>query len=50
MRNPPKSLLFPPISLAICRAIVEQHGSRISVHSTLGQGSAFTFTMPRTLT
>jgi signal transduction histidine kinase len=37
------------LGLAICRAIVEQHGGRLSVHSTLGQGSVFTFTMPRTL-
>ena len=35
------------LGLAICRASVEQHGGRISVHSKLGQGSVFTFTMPR---
>jgi signal transduction histidine kinase len=29
--------------------MVEQHAGRISVHSTPGQGSVFTFTMPRLL-
>lgn len=35
------------LGLLICRRIIEGHGGRLEVESTVGQGSTFSFTLPR---
>ncbi|WP_234410525.1 ATP-binding protein [Caldalkalibacillus mannanilyticus] len=34
------------LGLSICKQLVELHGGTLTVHSTLGKGSVFTFTLP----
>ncbi len=36
------------LGLALVKRFVEQHGGQVSVHSTPGKGSRFSFTLPRT--
>ncbi|WP_390889756.1 ATP-binding protein [Leclercia adecarboxylata] len=35
------------MGLPICRQIVEHYGGRIGVHSEVGQGATFHFSLPR---
>ncbi|MFC6256271.1 ATP-binding protein, partial [Kocuria oceani] len=36
------------VGLALCKAIVEQHGGTLTCHSSLGEGTIFTLTLPLT--
>jgi signal transduction histidine kinase len=34
------------VGLAVCRRVVDLHGGQLTVDSTVGEGSTFTFTLP----
>jgi signal transduction histidine kinase len=38
------------LGLAICRSIIQQHGGQIWAESVLGEGSTFSFILPRSPT
>lgn len=44
--NPPSHATGEGIGLSLCRRAIERHGGRMWVESSLGQGSAFHFTLP----
>jgi signal transduction histidine kinase len=37
------------LGLAICKSIIQQHGGKIWAESILGEGSSFSFTLPKSL-
>jgi signal transduction histidine kinase len=44
--NPPSHTTGEGIGLSLCKRIIERHGGRMWVESSLGQGSAFHFALP----
>lgn len=44
--NPPSRTTGEGIGLSLCKRIIERHGGRMWVESSLGQGAVFHFTLP----
>ncbi|TAN50752.1 MAG: HAMP domain-containing protein [Rhodospirillales bacterium] len=44
--NPPSHVTGEGIGLSLCKRVIERHGGRIWLESSLGEGSIFHFTLP----